>query len=306
MIVRKHLDPKVVIQRTWRRVTMLLLVSAAVALLNWWQGKHIVSFSVVPASILGVAISFLVGFRVNSAYERWWEARKLWGAIVNDSRSFARQATTFLSLRHNPNGSEAEAQALARELVYRQIAFAYATKNSLRKLEVLPELAPFLPPEEIQSLSNEKNIPVALLHRQAQRLRHIHESGYIEDFRHMQMDAKLSTLNDSLGGCERIKNTVFPRQYSDYSTLFVIIYTFLLPFTLVKEMGFLVIPATVVIGFIFYALDAIASGIDNPFNNTLNDTPLNSICRTIEINLRQMLGEEDLPPPVEPVNGFLM
>jgi putative membrane protein len=302
VIVRKKLDPIIIIKRTWKRVFSLVIVAVAVTVAHRYFDIKYISVDSLPASILGVAIAFLIGFRVNSAYERWWEARKLWGSLVNDSRSITRQLISFNTYRKNENS---EQNTFVKEMVYRQIAFVYALKNALRKTEMFEEIKPFLKEEELNWLMTQKNVPNALLQKQAMVLAEFQRKGYLDDFRHMQIDFKLSALCDAMGGCERIKNTVFPRQYSFYSTFFVKIYTHLLPFVFVNQSGWISIPSTVIIGFIFYALDTIASGIENPFENTINDIPMSAICRTIEINLKQQLGETGIPQPVEPVNGFL-
>lgn len=303
MIVRKHLDIKVVIKVGWKRVTSLALVSSLVvfAYHHLWLD---VSIDTLPASILGVAIAFLIGFRVNSAYERWWEARKLWGAITNDSRSISRQVLTLFTA---PVGNHSDAQLvhLQRQFIKRQIAFCYALKNTLRKHDALKEITSFVSEEEQNYLSTQKNIPNAILLLQGKALQEARQLGYVDEFRMLQIDTRINALADSMGGCERIKNTVFPRQYSYYSTLFVKIYSFMLPFLFVNSSGWITVPFTIIIGFIFFALDTIAGGIENPFENTLNDTPMNAICRNIEINLLQMLDEKDIPSPIEAKNGFL-
>jgi ion channel-forming bestrophin family protein len=306
MIVRKNLDPKVVVRIAWKRLVLLTLVATIVSIAYHYYGNQNIAIDSLPASILGVALAILIGFRVNSAYERWWEARKLWGAIVNDSRSISRQALTFINEKHAPEAvDEAEVAEESRQFIYRQIAFVYATKNHLRKLNAAEEIKPFLSEGEFALMKDQANIPVTILNLHARHLEILLDKGFIEDFRHMQIDVRLSALTDSLGGCERIKNTVFPRQYSFYTTQFVTLYSFLLPFIFINGSGWFTIPFTIIVGFIFFALDSIARGVENPFENTYNDTPMSAICRTIEINLKQMLGETDLPKPIEPVNGFL-
>jgi putative membrane protein len=305
MIIRKHLDPRIILRVGRRRIATLLILSTLVYLLYAQFGNRDVVVSTVPASILGVVIAFLIGFRVNSAYERWWEARKIWGGLVNDSRNFARQVMTFINTHWNPELNEEEAATLRRDLIYGQIGFVYALKNTLRRQDIIQETKPFFSIGILARLQEEKHIPNAILLRQAQLVQAAVQSGHTEDFRHMQFDNTFNRLSDWMGASERIKNTVFPRQYSYYSTLFTTIYSYLLPFILVQETGWMVIPFTVLIGFIFFALDGIANGIENPFENSINDTPMSAICRTIEINLRQMLGEKELPEPVQPVNGFL-
>ncbi len=304
MILRKNLDWRIILRRTWKRTTFLFLLSSLVAIayhLLWFDDLAI---STMPASILGVAIAFLIGFRVNSAYERWWEARKIWGALVNDTRSWARQVM-FLLPSPEKDLEKTAAKALHRELLYRQLAFVYALKNHLRKLEITSEIEPFVAQDELASYTGKSNIPNSILQKQASRLRDLSAAGLLDNFRLIQLDSTLNRLCDEMGACERIKNTVFPRQYSYYSSLFTKIYSFILPFVLVAETGWLVIPFTMLIGFVFYALDKIAYGIDNPFENTLNDTPMSAICRTLEINLKEQLGESHLPEPLQPVNGFL-
>jgi putative membrane protein len=308
MIVRKTLDPIIIARNAWRRVLSLIIVST---LVSWWwsRGYDHVSIDSIPATVLGIALSILVGFRVNSAYDRWWEARRLWGAITNDSRTTARQLTTFLWYRNPAKGGAGvdcdERDRYVREMVYRQIAFVYALKNHLRRLDPWDEIQPFLSKKEFENLKRQKHVPNALLQSQAVCLQEIDEKEFVTDFRHVQIETRLTALCDSMGGCERIKNTVFPRQYSVYSTLFISVYTHLLPFVFVSKIGWVTIPVTLVIGFIFFALDRIATNIENPFENKIDDTPMSSICRTIEINLRQQLGETELPEPVQSVDGFL-
>jgi putative membrane protein len=306
MIVRPTLDPKVVFRIGWKRMATLFILSAIAVVLNRHFGFDHIKIDTMPATVLGTALSILTSFRVNSAYDRWWEARRLWGAIVNDSRTMARQITTFLSYQDiNKKENRQQHDAYVKEMVYRQIAFVYALKNHLRRLDVLPDIKEFISAEESAFLKTQQNIPNALLQKQAETLQDVQEKGFIDSFRHVQMETKLSTLCDSMGGCERIKNTIFPRQYSVYSSLFIKIYSYFLPFVLVKNSGWMTIPVTMIIGFIFFAMDTIARGIENPFENSLNDTPMSALCRTIEINLKQQLGETELPPAIQPVNGFL-
>ena len=305
MIVRKHLSLKKVIYGLWKPLMTIVVLSTAVAVAHDYFGNKSIEAPTTPAGILGTALAILLGFRNNSAYDRWWEARRLWGAFVNDSRTFARQTLTFLSLKHNKNGNETELRLFQKELIYRQIAFVYATAHHLRKQDPFESLKAFLTSTEIDGLRKEQNVPNAILQKQAKRIQEMQEVGYIEDFRHMQMDTKLSALCDSLGGCERIKNTVFPRQYSYYTTAFVWVFLLFLPFALVKELGYLTIPAAFLIAFIFFVLSIVGGNIENPFENNVSDTPMTALSRTIEINLRQQLGETNLPEPVKPIGGYL-
>ena len=201
MIVRKTLDPIIVLKVSWQRILSLLLVPTVVYLV-WQQGYEHITIDSLPGTVLGIALSILVGFRVNSAYDRWWEARRLWGAITNDSRSMARQLTTFLWYRNREKQSNncEEHDLYVKQMVYRQIAFAYALKNHLRRLEPWAEIEPFLSAEELSSLKNQRHVPNAILQHQAVSLQEIEEKDFLTDFRHVQMETRLSALCDSMGG----------------------------------------------------------------------------------------------------------
>ncbi len=305
MIVRKYLSFRKIVELTWRRMLVVAAAASFVTALHKEAGLDSVCLPAAPGTVLGTAVAILLGFRNNSAYDRWWEARRLWGALVNDSRSVARQALTFCSLKHAANETAAALVSFQRQLVYRQIALAHALCAHLRGQDAPAAAAPFLDDEEVARLRRQKNVPAALLHEQGRQLQQGLERGFVDDFRHVQVDGRLSNLTDTVGGCERIKNTVFPRQYGYFTWLFTWVFILLLPFSLVKDLGYLTIPAALIIGFVFMALEMVGARIENPFENSINDIPMSAIARTIEINLRQQLGEEKLPEPVAPVNGFL-
>ncbi len=304
MIIRKHLHPFIIARLGWKRVLTLTVLSSLVYLAYGRFGNKELAISTLPASILGIAIAFLIAFRVNAAYERWWEGRQVWGRLVNDSRTFARQAGTFIPREAQKKPSQG-ARVVLRELTDGQIGFVYALNNSLRGRDVIESVRAYFPPEALSRIEVQRNIPNAILQLQAMRL----AAAFGENcgnMAHTELSRTLDRLCDSMGSAERIKSTVFPRQYGYYATVFTMMYSYLLPFILVQECGWLVIPFTVLIGFIFFSLDNIAGQIENPFSNTFNDTPMDFLCRTIEINLRQMNGDAECPEPIEPVNGFLM
>jgi putative membrane protein len=274
-------------------------VVAAYKLLRWeW-----VALPHIPLALYGSAIGIIVGFRNQSAYGRWWEARTLWGAIVNNSRSLARQVTTaMLSL----NESEAEdLKKMQRRLVYHQIAYVHALRQHLRQLEPWDDLTPLLDASELRALRNEKNIPLAIQQRMGLLLRECQAREWINIAQWRALDSSLDDLIDAQGGTERIKNTPMPKQYDYFPQLFVHIYCILLPLALVTAMGWFTPLGSTLVGFMFLALDKIGRDLEDPFDNTIYDVPLTSITTTIDINLRQLLGETLLPPKTEPVKGVL-
>ena len=259
----------------------------------------------IPAGFLGTALAFLIGFRSNSAYERWWEARRIWGKLVNDSRLFSMRVLGLLSVHFKPDGDPTELAAIQKTLTYRHCAFVWAMDKHLRKLEPWGAIRPFLDGGEIERLRSELNVPMAILRNQELALRDVFEAGYTDSWRHMQIDALMENFNDALGQCERIKNTPFPKQYTWFLNYALWVFLLMLPFSLESHLGLLFVPFSIAIGYVFIMLEYVGRHIESPFENTVNDTPMDALSRTIEINLRQNLGETDLPPAIKPVDGYL-
>ncbi len=272
-----------------------LLVISSFVVIARRMGVDELEVDTLPASVLGVALSILLGFKINSAYTRWWDARKLLGSITNDCRNFARQLFTFCA------GEE----VVVNRMIRRQIGYSYALKNSLRKQAGSEELALFLSPQELDQLTAQRNQASAILQMQAQDLTYLYDKETINSVQQVQLDSTLCRLADSQGGCERIKNTGFPNSFTFHLNLFILIYSYLLPFIFIKNSDWHTIPAAVFIGYVFLSLSTIAQNIEDPFENTWYDIPMNAICRTIEVNLSQQLGEKNPEPFLQPVDGFL-
>jgi len=256
----------------------------------------------IPLSLFGSAIGVVLAFRNSTSYARWWEARVLWGSIVNNSRSWARLVTT--TMRSGDNTDAALAR-MKRRLVYYQIAWVHALRQHLRKLDPLTELAGILSADEIEELRSQKNLPVAIQQRQSMLLRDALDAGWIDPAQWHAMNQSLDDLVDAQGGTERIKNTPMPRQYDYLPQLFAQMFCFLLPLVMVSSMGWFTPLGSTLVGFIFLSLDKIGRDLEDPFDNIIHDIPLTSITRTIEVNLRQILGETALPEPIAPVNDIL-
>jgi len=258
---------------------------------NWVGSKNI------PLALYGSVIGLIVSFRNNSAYARWWEARGLWGQIVNNSRSLARQVCTVLH--------PAQAGEMRRKLIYHQIAFVHALRQHLRGLSPFDELAKVLSANEVELLRGEKNVPLKIQQHMGQMLREAKDLGWIDSLEWQAMDRNLDDLADAQGGTERIKNTPMPKQYDYFPQLFVLIYCALLPVGMVEQLGWFTPLGSTLVGFMFQALDKIGRDLEDPFDNTIHDVSMTAIATTIEINLRQLLGEQTLPEPVKPVRGVL-
>ena len=284
-----------------------LLVVLTFKLLHWeWIGSKN-----VPLALYGSAIGIIVGFRNNSAYSRWWEARGLWGQIVNNSRSLARQVYT--SMQCSPAAPAAEilaCQEIRTRVIHLQIAYVHALRQQLRGLDALATVREALSPEEITDeelnrFAGQKNLPLGIQREMGTLLREAHTRGWVNSLEWQAMDRNLDDLMDAQGGSERIKNTPMPKQYDFFPMLFVRMYCVLLPIGMVESLGWFTPLGSTLVGFMFLALDKIGRDLEDPFDNTVYDIPLTAICRTIEINLRQLLNETKLPAPEVPINGVL-
>lgn len=253
------------------------------------------SLTPVPFSLIGVALSIFLGFRNNACYDRWWEARKLWGGLVNNSRSYAQGLTIFAHLSPEER----------RELVYRQIAFVIALKLHLRDEPGVAPLRSLIPDVEADALVSAPNRPLALSRRTAERLRELYQQGRVEAFHLPAVEARLVANVDILGACERIKSTPLPLSYTILTHRIVGLYCLLLPFGLHGQIGFATPIVAMFVSYAFLGLDSIGSEIEDPFDGDVNDLPLHALSRNIERDLRAGLGETDLPPRIEAIHGVL-
>lgn len=306
MIVRDRLPLRRVWPSVSRRLGALFLFDLSIAVLYVKGGFTALALPSLPLAMMGAGLSVFLAFRNNSAYDRWWEARTLWGALVNDSRTFARQALTLVDPARSPTrGRASEAGDDDAGLVEWQIAYVHALRCHLRGQNAYPELEPRLPPHVVAWLRSQGNVPLGLLLHAGRTLRALYDAGRLDSYRLVQIDSTLARLCDVQGACERIKNTPLPRQYEFFPRVFVLVYCLLLPFGLVGGMGLLTPLASTLASFIFVALESIGREIEAPFENTVHDTPMTQLSRTIEINLRQTAGHADVPADIRPVDGFV-
>lgn len=261
-----------------------------------------VPFTIISA--LGAALAIFLGFRNSSAYDRWWEARKIWGALVNDSRSWARQVTAWITLEDaGPGVTPEQVEAARRELILRQIALVWGLGIHLRQQEgLLERIGAFLPDREVEHYRTVPNVITALILSQGRRVADFHRQGLISEWRHLWMDELLTRMSDIQGKCERIKNTPIPRQYDEIPRIFVVVYGLILPFGLVPAMGWVALPIATVVAVLFALLERSGRIIEDPFENKESDTPMTALSVTIERDLRAALSDP-LPAPYAPTGG---
>ncbi|KPM46834.1 bestrophin family protein [Jiulongibacter sediminis] len=344
MIVTKGIRFSNLLKWSGPHIIWLLILMTSITLLYEFE---LLSFSIpwLPISVIGTAVAFYVGFKNNQAYDRMWEARKIWGGIVNDSRSWGMLVNSFVSnLFIEKPLSENELHSIKQRLIYRHIAWLYTHRNQLlaptswehisqgghlartaefyqRKFGVGlvddqiegADPVKFLSEGEFEKIKLLKNKATQLINSQGDDLSELRKNGLIDDFRHMEMAKVLQNFYTLQGKNERIKKFPLPRQYANMSRYFVGIFIALLPFSMIPELMkvgdwglWLSIPITALIGWVYVMMEIVGDYSENPFQGMANDIPMLSLCRTIEIDLREMLGETDLPPSIESKNGVLM
>ena len=255
-----------------------------------------ISVPISVTAVFGTAVALLLGFRTNQAYERWWEARIIWGAIVNDSRTLVRQCVSFFKR------SNGQYDTLVNEMANRQIIWCYALGESLRKLPFSHRVIKYKESNKTEAF----NIPNALLSEHSETLLKAKEKGMVNDFQQVQIDSTIARLCDSMGKCERIKNTVFPKAHSLLIHLIIYVFATMLPFGLSDEYLAVEIGLTIGIPIIFIAIEKTSILMQDPFENQPLDTPMTDLAETIEINIRQMIGETDVPEKKKPPDYYVL
>lgn len=318
------------------RDTLLLLSIATVPTVLYASGLYFVALPWQPIAILGTALAFIVGFKNNASYGRIWEARQIYGAIINDSRSFA------YTLRDALGGKQSET---AKKMFYRHFAWLTALRFQLREprswenmqrrsnqeflqnrysipeweSRLEEELRKYLPEDELSYILSKKNKATQLIALQSETLAALKKEGVINDFQWKELQTGIIRLTDDQGKAERIKNFPYPRNFASVATYLMFVFVILLPFGLLKEYsrigdstfleGYTIwfnIPFSAIVTWVFHTLDTIGESSVNPFEGSANDVPITQISRTIEIDMLDMLDEKDLPEPIVPSKNIVL
>ncbi|UBM60026.1 hypothetical protein LAG90_05125 [Marinilongibacter aquaticus] len=296
MIIKSRIPPLYLL----KELKIPLIYVSLIALLSGILPSHLGSLlSDIPISIattLGVAISILLSYKINQSYERWWEARKIWGEIVNDSRTLTLQLQLYLGKENS------EIQTISS----RHMAWCYCLGQSLRKMDSTEVLKRKLITKDFESVKNYKNKPLALLSLQHSSLGKLYQFGDLDKFSQIQLEDTLKRLTASMGKCERIKNTVFPPIYK--LGLHASIYLFVIFLSLsvaFKLQHFLVeFFILIIVSLLFFFLEKAAFRMQDPFENVPTDIPVTSLARNIESDIMELLGKKLEPFPTEPVNKY--
>lgn len=347
MYTKRIFTPREVVHWTRRELAVLTVLAVIPVALYDALDQHWIHFPWLPVAMVGTAVAFILSFQNNAAYDRTWEARKIWGGIVNASRKWAMMVRDFITneFAETP-ASDPELRAIRKRLVMRHVAWLTALRHALRaerpwevpnreytnqewadlikvhehNFSLEDDIRPYSPEGEAGRTCGTANPAAQILAEQSRDLSNLRARYLIDDFRHMEMQNVLGDLVDGQGKSERIKNFPYPRQYATLNSTLLWIFLILIPFGLVQQFdeigmeiaaehtwigehfAWMSVPFSVLVMWIFHTMERIGRVTENPFAGTVNDVPITTMSRGIEIDIRQMIGDDpaDIPPPVEP------
>lgn len=338
-----HYKLKELLFWTRRDIYALIFLSTVPTALYAIFGWHWLAIPWQPVAVLGTAAAFIVGFRNNATYDRAWEARKIWGAIVNSSRSWGIMCKDFIRATPENPISEEERKQMTKQLVLRHVGWLTALRYQLRqprdwetmaqphnreyrqthfkvaecfvdKME--PELRDHMADAEVDYVMKKVNRATQIISLQSNHIKELSEQGLIENYRYVEMERMLVDFYTQQGKCERIKNYPYPRQYATLNLFFIRLFVIMLPFGMLQVfedlvhmhpgMIWLTVPFSALVSWVFTTMEKIGESTENPFEGNANDVPITALSRTIEIDLKDMIDEAELPEPIKPAGSILM
>ena len=337
MYIKRNIGWGLILRYAWKNLIFFSLYAGAIFCVYYFLGWTFIDIPFQPISVIGIAVAFYIGFKNSQSYDRFWEGRKIWGGIVNYSRTWSIQVLSFVQ-----TGDEQLDKKLQTQMIYRHIAWINSLRVQLRQPKTwtlksnrmvenvfdkhgernifCEKAIGLVSDQEFEDLKKRVNPATHLVKNQALVIKDLKKQGTLDGFQEDQMQSVLEEFYNLQGKCERIKNTPFPRQYGYFAKLFCWVFVLLLPFGLLDvfedEMGtlasdiqswyiFLMIPFSVLISWIFVTMDSIGDNSEDPFEGRINDVPMTALCRTIEIDLRDMLNEDPLPEGILPKDNIL-
>lgn len=288
-----------IIPKIYPQVLLVTVLSTIVTIIQHWVPKSFPYYGTATFTLLGIALSLFLGFRNNASYQRWWEARGLWGQLVYECRSLTRQVLSFID-EEDETGQNSQ-----KNMIYLTIAFTHAVRHRLRNTEPWQDIDRFVDPKHHASMRQTQNLPDYLMRLMGKQLGDIRRQGLVSEQVVQNMDERLTSMTIVLAACERIHNTPLPFAYMLLVHRTTYLYCIMLPFGLVASLGWATPLICAVIAYTFFGLDALSEELEEPFGLAANQLPLTALSRTIEINLLEALGETDIPSNIAPINGYL-
>lgn len=283
MIIKKNVPIGYLLNKIKVDLIIVFLIAIVTTILVNQMSDKIPEMPLNIPAFLGTAISILLSFKMAQSYDRWWEARRIWGAIVNDSRSLVLQLQNF---------TQSSSSEFVVKMAQRQIAWCYALSSRLRGLEPPLKVAAHLEDKEWSEIKDKRHLPLAILQNQMDDIKQLKDSNLISNFEQIQMDSTIVRFTESMGMAERIKNTVFPTTYRYILHLSIYVFLIVLDIALKNFDYIYQIPLLMIIAAIFFLLEKSSTNLQDPFSNDPTDTPMDAICETIESNLKELV---DIP-----------
>ena len=283
-----------VLSQIWPRLLIITTVSTFVAIFPHVWAEPLPSLSLAPFSLIGLVLSIFLGFRNNACYDRWWEARKQWGHLIAESRGLMRETAV---LHHRDT---------AIRMAHLTIAFAAGLAARLRGTDAASAVSPWLPESETEKVLRTQNPPQAILRLLTQEIVDTHRKGKYGEVVLRMIEDRVHELSAAQTACERIQSTPTPFAYSLLLHRTSWIFCLIAPFGLWETCGFATPLFSLVLAYAFFGLDAVGDELEEPFGLLPNDLPLNAMVRTVEIDLLESIGVEELPKPLKPLDGWLL
>ncbi|MBM7420263.1 putative membrane protein [Chryseobacterium sp. JUb44] len=265
------------------RLSLLSVLSLGVVYFHGTIFSFKVPLNPAPLTLFGFVLALFLGFRNNVSYERFWEGRKLWGALLNIARSLTRQALTLKNVKNDSSMTE---------FIQLMSSFIFALKHQLRGTDSYGDLKQRLHEENLEFVVSAKYKPIVILKLMAEWVQNAKNTGKIDSIQQARFDENFDKLADVVGGCERIVSTPIPYSYRVLLHRTVYIYCALLPFGLVDSLGWFMPFIVVFVAYTFVAFEAIADEIEEPFGTDANDLALNNMCHMIDETIHELLGEQ--------------
>ena len=294
-----------VLSQIWGVLLVNIILAIVVTLSHGDIYSKKITLTSIPFTLIGLPLAIFLGFRNNATYDRYCEGRKLWGEIVLQSRNLSRQCISLIALS-KPISVDSGLEDIRVRMIYRTIAFSHALRHQLRDTDASTDLKPLLVQQEWQQIAQATNIPDFLMHQMGKDLRLCLSEKQIDACLAAAVDSTMSSITAAAAACERIKSTPIPFSYTLMLHRTAYLYCFLLPFGLVDTIGFMTPFVVGIVAYTFFGLDALGDEIEEPFGTAPNDLALDAICRAIEINLRDSVGEDHGLVALAPVDYCLM
>src|SRR3990170_4735453 len=344
MYVKKNYNVRETLFISGKHFIWLIPYVLIIAILYQYTSLREFSIPWLPLSIIGTAVAFYVGFKNNQAYDRLWEARMIWGGIVNSSRMWGSNVKAFIVDPGNGKNDEEDLLQIKKIMIYRHIAWLYKLRKQLLEPAAWEHLSlkgiygrdakekmqkfglglygeditdnrieRYLSDAEHKALASFKNAAAQIIDFQSQELARLRKTGHLGNFEHVTLQGILNDFYDHQGKAERIKRTPFPRQFASFGFIMVCLFIIMLPFGFFSEFAkigsygiWLAVPFIIVISWVYVVMELVGDYSENPFEGLSNDIPMLSISRNIEKDLLQQLGEPNLPEPIQPIHNVLL